>query len=133
MASAVPAEAQWTLVDRLENWGRAMRNGWTPSRAESVEGDYRSQDGIALAECAPPRLVPIRLDDAREIESAVCMIDLYHHTLLVAWYGRRLAEAHCLRLAARNAGQQRGVVRGFDASLWMAHSLVADALLLPAV
>ena len=135
------------LVERCDNWGACLRASLTVSVAKlpgkgaryfarigSYEQAYRSPQ---RNHWAPPgaTAAPDQADvlDAQEVESAVCLLDLYHHTVLRGWHVYRLAEPTVLRLAAKASGTARGRNSGWDATLSMAYGLLADALLVPAV
>lgn len=72
-------------------------------------------------------------DDAQAIESAVCALDLYHHTLLKAWYVKRASEPTCLHMARRAAGESRRKRGNFSSSINMAKTLLQAELGRPAV
>lgn len=125
------------LVERLENWGDAQRWRRRQGQAASFEGAYRSPQGPHwLYGSAPPRTPPaIDARDAAIVNNAwAAMGDAYHQTILGGWYVKRYSEGHCVRLAREAAGDEKTRKRGdFEASLAMAHALIAAQLDLPAV
>ncbi len=121
-----------SMNDRCDNWGMACRYRLIQGETASLEGGYRSpQDWYAPG--APPQPKFCDVKDAQEIESAVCVLDLYHHSILRAWHVYRVSEPQCIRLAAKAANEKRGRASGFDATLGMAYGLLSEALELPAV
>lgn len=134
------------LEVRLGGWAAFWRRRLGYDQTGSFEGQYRSPQ---RDHWEPPKtrayLGEIDDRDAEAIESAVCALDLFHHTLLKAWYVRRQSEAECLacsRLAAgyarsrwvgRNrAGANSELMKEFQAAMAMAKLLLTAELALPA-
>jgi hypothetical protein len=140
VAQELPEWSDRELVQRLENWGKAQRlhlPGWDGLRtmlgakAGSAERSFRSPQHWIAAQPNPTLGVdPL---DARVIESAVCILPLYQHALLKAWYVRRRSPGKCLALAAEAAGVKKSRFSGFDAAIECAHALLVEALEVPAV
>jgi len=133
MSSTTPDPA---LVERCDNWGDVVRWRRLPGHAVSVEGWFRAPRGAEVdwETLAPPRNRPkFDLHDAQRVEDGVCTLPLYPHALLRLWHVHRWDPGACLRVAAKAAGERRGTIRGFDASLDLAYKLLAAALLLPDV
>jgi hypothetical protein len=102
--------------------------------------DATDRRRFRLGRTALPRRGPFRLPyrqphDAKLIEAAVGVLPLYYHTLLKAWYVRRLEPGKCLAVAAKVAVPVRKRIPfdAFDGELEAAYVLLLDALELPAV
>jgi hypothetical protein len=124
------------LEQRLENWGDVLRwrkhrqgltmkTKWRGSRFGSEQG----------APSAPPAMDAA---DARVINHAwQAMGDVFHQTLLAAWYVNRWSDQHVLRVsweaAGENARQKGRRSYDFEASLAMARALLVGELDRPAV
>lgn len=100
-----------TLDDRLFNWGECWRYRLRldDNQAASIEGDYRSPqrkhwDTDPWVGTAPVILRELNQVDADEIESAVCAIDTFHHSLLKACYIRRMEAIGVLKSSREAAG-----------------------------
>ena len=117
------------LESRLENWARAVKwYGGGPMSCLSAEGHFRSpQHWYPLG----PRPLDADVDDAREVESAVCILPLFHHALLRGWYVRRWTKGRCLTVARLTSHQ--GYSIGFDRGMREAQGLLGKALTVPAV
>lgn len=132
-----------TLDERLVNWGDCWRSRLRLDQASSIEGDYRSPQRkhwdtdawVGIAPASPPMFDHA---DAVEIEAAVCVIDLFHHALLRAWYIRRAGTTGSLITARMAAGWKMVAQRReqahheFSARLLLAMALVDAQLRLPA-
>lgn len=132
------------LEERLEGWATFWRWKLGLEQAASIEGQYRSPQ--PWDQPIPPAWLDVDEDDVQAIESAVCAMDLFHHTLLKLWYIRRRDEDTCLTTARRAAGEpkearRRGKGEGgriraadsFRSSLAMAKALLLAELARPAV
>ena len=119
---------------RLELWASFWRWKLGLDQARSFEGQYRSPQHWD-APTTPTHAIWLQheIEDANQIESAVCSLDLFHHTLLKAWYIRRRTDNHCLRAAREAIGETRRSKGNFEASLEMAKALLIQALDEPAV
>jgi len=118
--------------ERLEGWSTFWRWKLGLDQAASFEGQYRSPQHWDAAPI-PPAQLDIDTDDVQAIESAVCALDLFHHTLLKLWYVRRKDEGSCLAEARRATGEKRRGKGNFQASLAMAKALLWTELSRPAV
>lgn len=126
------AVAEHPLAARCDNWGLACRYRLIQGETASLEGAYRSPQEWHEPG-APPQPQFCDVPAALEIESAVCVLDLYHHAILRAWHVYRVSEPQCIRLAAKAAGEKRGKASGFEATLRAAYALLEVSLALPAV
>lgn len=126
-----------TLDERLENWSAVWRRKLRLGEAESIEGSYRSPQSAHWEYAVPhaPMVLEARnAVDAREVELAVCALDIYHHVILKGHYVRRWSDPKCLQVARKEAGDERTRRRGdFGASLLMAKALTGAQLDVPAV
>jgi hypothetical protein len=129
---AQAAGAGMSIEARCDNWGLAHRLRLIQGEAESFEGAYRSpQQWHELG--APAESQFVDPHDAREVESAVCVLPIYQHAILRAWHVYRASPAACLRLAAKAAGESRGRLGGWASTLGASYGLLAHALSLPVV
>lgn len=132
------------LLDRCENWGRVVRARLTHVAAEgtgkhrrywakigSYEAGYRSPQSHHWTPPVTASFELLDVVDADDVESAVCMLEMYPHVILRGWHVNRLSEPMCLRLAARAAGVMRGKVSGWGPTLEMAYALLSEALTTP--
>lgn len=119
------------LEERLESWASFWRWKLGLEQAASFEGQYRSPQHWE-APPIPPAWLDIDHEDVQAIESAVCALDLFHHTLLKMWYIRRKGESTCLAEARRAMRERRGK-GNFRSSLAMAKALLLAELERPAV
>ncbi len=141
-----------TIEDRCENWGQVMRwkqfasvaiNGAPSStappkkryfaNAASYETNYRSPQSphwhYGEAPTAPPEP---DVKDAELIEVAACSLPKYQHFVLRYHFVNRLDAPIVLRLSAKAAGEQRGRIGGFTATLAASVALLSAATQLPA-
>ena len=129
-----------SLSDRCENWADCYRMRMRYNRATSFEGSYRSPQGEHWLFGAAPPTTSRFVDafDAVEINSAWQSIgDAFHQFLLAAHYVRRWSPGKCVREAREFGGRVTARLTvseaEFEANLGMAHALLAEQLLLPAV
>jgi hypothetical protein len=131
------------IVMRLNNWGRCLKHyvpGWTSTQpiggdSGSAERRFRAEDHSGYRTVNPDTTFDLDPHDAKLIEAAVGVLPLYYHTLLKAWYVRRLEPGKCLAVAAKVAVPVRKRIPfdAFDGELEAAYVLLLDALELPAV
>lgn len=125
-----------SIVVRLENWALCLRlyvPGWTapsPIGSSLSSAESRWCSGFRSVHVDVTRDLDVH--DAKAIESAVSILSLYHHTILKAWYVRKLSPGSCLGYAARVSHRKRKPFRLFDGELEAAHALLVEALALPA-
>lgn len=127
----VGGDAAGDIRRRLINWGAWCRDA--PSyyyRAMSAEGMFRSPQ--PWEEAPPWGKFSVDQRDAQTLENAAQMLPLAKHALLRAHYVHRLAFGHCLRLAAKAAGEKRARTADFWDELTLAHAAILHCLTIPA-
>lgn len=110
------------LEARLDNWARAQRSsGYTPGRATSAEGMFRS--GYRESRAAP---LPVDLEDARLVQDAWRrLMPLDKDVLMMHYVWRAPSSFICRRLKLK---QGRGHGHVWEFALYHAQQEIAKRL-----
>lgn len=116
------------LHARLANWAAAQRWHARYAQAHSLEGSYRSPQPWDAPAPLPPDS-PVDHSDAREIELAVCSLDLFDHLVLKAHWIMRWPPPRVLRAARQAGGLRRFADGSADHALALALECAETALI----
>lgn len=112
-------------VDRMRNWGRWLRRGYMPRRAQSLEGEFRTNRDLYPSLGERPA-DPVEAD-AWDIETACRILPIERHRFLRFMYATPLCATDLCRRMWEDLAVELAV-RDIEAYEGQALSLVAEAL-----